>query len=373
MATELNLDPMPTQLEGTEYCVAGPFAARRPPRLLFVANLAPSKSSNPPVCSHLAARLERDGWSVAQTSRVRPRLGRLLDMAATTWRLRREYDIGHIEVFSGPAFAWAETTAFLVARAGKPYVLTLHGGRLPEFSRRHPLRVRRLLDGAAAVTAPSAYLIEALKDVRSDIELLPNPVELSRYRFRERRPAEPKLVWLRAFHPTYNPAMAVEAVAAVATKTNIELTMIGPDKGEGALERVRQTASRLGVRDLVRLPGPVAKGDVGKALDEGDIFLNTANVDNTPVSVIEAMACGMAVISTNVGGLPFLLEDGKDCLLVPAGDSLAMAEAIGRVLSDGDLAGRLSRNARRKAEGFGWGAVLPRWKQLLIQVNRDRR
>jgi glycosyltransferase involved in cell wall biosynthesis len=294
---------------------------------------------------------------------------RLLDMVGTAWRARRDYDVGHIDVFSGDAFIWAEASAFALARAGKPYVLTLRGGRLPEFSRRCAGRVSRLLQGAAAVTAPSSYLVEKMRDFRQDVELLPNPIDLSCYPFRERSDITPALMWLRAFHWFYNPPLAVEALDSTRARfPEMRLTMIGPDKRDGALEAVRKTIARLGLEGRVSLRGRIPKAEVGQALSQLDVFLNTADVDNTPVSVLEAMACGMVVISTRVGGIPHLLKDGEDALLVPSRDPAAIAEAVSRVMTDRELTSRLSRNARRKAEQFDWDAILPRWKQLLSML-----
>ncbi|HMV50604.1 MAG TPA: glycosyltransferase family 4 protein, partial [Blastocatellia bacterium] len=84
--------------------------------------------------------------------------------------------------------------------------------------------------------------------------------------------------------------------------------------------------------------------------------------------VIEAMAGGLCIVSTNAGGLPYLLEDGEDALLVPPNDPGAMAAAVRRLLTEAGLAERLSRNARRKAESFDWSAVLPQWRTLLRRV-----
>jgi glycosyltransferase involved in cell wall biosynthesis len=96
-------------------------------------------------------------------------------------------------------------------------------------------------------------------------------------------------------------------------------------------------------------------------------------VDNTPVSVLEAMACGLCVISTNVGGIPYLLQDEHDALLVPSGDDGAMAKAVRRVLTEEGLADRLSCNARRKVEQFDWSYILPKWERVLIDVAAGHR
>jgi glycosyltransferase involved in cell wall biosynthesis len=116
----------------------------------------------------------------------------------------------------------------------------------------------------------------------------------------------------------------------------------------------------------------VSKSAVPDWLNRGDIFLNTTDVDNTPVSVLEAMACGMCVVSTDVGGLPYLLEDGRTALLVPPDDPLAMARAVRRLLERPELSEHLSRSARQAAEAFQWGAILPRWEALLREVAHSR-
>jgi glycosyltransferase involved in cell wall biosynthesis len=103
-------------------------------------------------------------------------------------------------------------------------------------------------------------------------------------------------------------------------------------------------------------------------MNKGDIFLNTTHVDNTPVSVLEAMACGLCVVSTNVGGIPYLLEDEYDDLLVTSDDPVAMTTAVRRLLIEPGLAPRLSRNARQKAEQFDWSNILPQWEALLTSV-----
>jgi glycosyltransferase involved in cell wall biosynthesis len=104
-------------------------------------------------------------------------------------------------------------------------------------------------------------------------------------------------------------------------------------------------------------------------LNHGDVFLNTTNEDNTPVSVLEAMACGLCVVSTEVGGIPHLLAHEVDSLLVPPNDVTAMAAAVRRVLTERGLAEKLSRNGRLKTEQFDWSVVMPQWKELLTTTH----
>jgi glycosyltransferase involved in cell wall biosynthesis len=332
----------------------------------MVGNFTPSWRPYRQICDELALQLACMDWTVHTTSTRTARSLRLMDMVATVWRRRHDYSVAQVDVFSGPAFCWAEAVCWTLRRARKPYILTLHGGNLPAFARRWPGRVRRLLGSARAVTTPSRYLLDQMRLHQEDLLLLPNPIDITAYSFRPRGNPQPRLIWLRAFNEIYNPTLAVQALARLATNhPEVRLTMIGPDKGDGSLDRTRRVADELGVSDRVGLPGGVPKGEVPARLAEGDIFLNTTNVDNTPVSVLEAMACGLCVVSTNVGGIPYLLEHEVDALLVPPNDLEAMAVAVNRLLVEPGLATRISHNARTKAEGFDWSKVLPQWDSLL--------
>jgi glycosyltransferase involved in cell wall biosynthesis len=340
-----------------------------PPRLLLIGNFLSASLGNRFVSEDLADRLEAHGWAVQVTSTKRARLPRLLDFIAIPWRLRATYDVANVEVYSGLSFVWAEAASAVLRAAGKPYVLTLHGGNLPTFARRWPRRVAMLLKSAAAVAAPSGFLREQLRPFRDDVQLIPNAIELAEFEFRERSRPAPRLVWLRAFHSIYNPTLAPAVLARVAAAhPDARLAMIGADKGDGSFQATRAAADRLGVGGSVEFPGAVSKDEVPARLQEGDIFINTTNVDNTPVSVLEAMACGLCVVSTSVGGIPYMLRDGVDSLLVPPDDAEAMAAAVSRLLADPALAARISRAGRSMVEELDWKPVLARWEELFTAV-----
>jgi len=342
------------------------------PTALFVGNFPANVVGASSPSQILADDLVTRGWCVFFASDRITRPGRLLEMMAKAWRLRYRYRVAHVDVFSGRAFIWASLVCWVLRRAGKPYVLTLHGGNLPVFAKRRPGQVRRLLRSAAAVTVPSRYLQEQMKAYSNELQLLPNALDLRQYRFRVRSEVQPRLIWLRAFHGIYNPSLAPRVIAELVREyPDIRLTMAGRDKKDGSYQATREKAMELGVAGHLEFPGGIAKGEVPQWLDRHDIFLNTTNIDNTPVSVMEAMACGLCVVSTDVGGLPYLLDDEKDALLVPPDDAAAMAQAIRRVLSDRGLAERLSRNAHTKARQFDWAAILPRWESLFRSIEGD--
>ncbi len=252
--------------------------------VLFVGNFLSSTNGNYNVCEDLATRLGLIGWPVITTSRKQDRFLRFGDMIATTWRRRNEYAVALIDVYSGLAFLWAEATCWVLRRARKPYILTLRGGNLPAFANR-PLRVKRLLNSAEVVTVPSGFLLEQMAPYHSDLRLQFNPIDLSLYRFHKRTHPQPNLIWVRAFPSCYNPSLAAEVMALLDRDfPEVKLVMNGHDKEDGSLRAMRQLAERLGVSDRIKTPGGIAKSEVPARLIEGDIFLNTTNVDNTPIS-----------------------------------------------------------------------------------------
>lgn len=341
------------------------------PRVLLLGNFLSKRGRNPTVSEDLAERLESRSFAILRSSSQRSRLGRLLARLGVIVACRNRYDVAHVDVYSGRAFAWAEASCVALRAVGKPYFLTLHGGGLPAFARNRSERVRRLLRSAATVTAPSRYMLEQMRPYCERLVLVPNPLDIPSYEYRLRDRPKARLVWLRAFHQTYNPTLAVRAAAILkAQGAAPRVTMYGPDSGDGSLEQCRRLTHDSDVADCVEFAGPLTRREVPLRLNESDIFINTTNVDNTPVSVMEAMACGLCVVSTSVGGIPYLLSHEEDALLVPPDDPPAMAAAVRRLLTESSLAERVSRNAREKTRAFDWSVVLPAWEDLLTRAKK---
>lgn len=338
----------------------------KPKKILLVSNFLSHHFGTKSISELLGAKLEAEGWELITTSRYLSPIRRLGDMLWTTWRKRHDYHLATIDVYSGKAFIWAELTGILLRLLDKPYILNLQGGNLPAFTQRYPKRVHRLLSKASVVVTTSHMLQEKLSYVRDDIQYVPNPIEVKRYPFRLRAKPTPNICWLRAFHEIYNPTSAVKALALLKEEfEDATLTMIGPDKGDGTLQTVEDLSEQLGVSDSLQLVGAVPKAEVPQWLNKGDIFLNTTRYESFGVSVMEAAAVGLPIVTTNVGELPYLWEHDANALLVSPKDPKAIADAIRRILTEPDLAARLSQGAHQKAVKFDWSEILPRWESLL--------
>lgn len=355
-------------------------------RLLLVGDFSASRVGNASVAEEFAVRLKSAGDVVITTSASTLRPLRFADMLATTLFVRNRVDVAIVDVYSGLGFIWAEWVTKLLRGAGVPVIHVLRGGNLPSFAKTNGARLTRLLESSDATVALSGYLYEQLSEYGAIAEIIPNPIDVSDYRFRLRAGAAPKLVWLRGFNEIYNPTLAPrmmhellagrepqQASGTASPASPPHLTMIGADTGDGTKRATLDTVARLGLESTVTIRDAVAKPKVPGTLVDYDIFINTTNVDNVPISVIEALATGLCVVSTDVGGLPYLLQDGVDALLVPKDDPQAMAAAVNRIINDPELAAHLSRNGRAKAESFDWAQVMPRWRRLIGKVAGEGR
>lgn len=335
--------------------------------LLWIGAFLPTASGSRSASEDVALRLAEHGFVPQFTSRYRSGVFRAVDIASTVLR-RRDLAAAHVDLYSGAAFRWAELATRLLAARGVAMVGTLHGGGLSAFAKVEPIRVARVLARLQGVVAPSPWLARELGGLRAGIEVIPNGLDLEQCLEYEAVSAvsQARISWVRAFAPTYRPELAVAAVAELLARgVDARLVMTGPDKG--ALAATREAAARLGAGDRVELRPAVPKGQVAERIAEGNVFLSTSAVDNTPVTVLEAMACGRPVVAVDVGGLRDVLDDGREGLLV--GESVgAIADGIERLMREHGLAARLATAGRARAAGHDWSVVMPRWVELFRGV-----
>jgi glycosyltransferase involved in cell wall biosynthesis len=312
----------------------------------------------------LAGLLAREGHAVRTASRRVNRWLRLADLVISPTLWRGRVDLLVVLVFSGAAFRLVEAASAAGVRAGFPLVFWLHGGNLVDFAHRHPTRVDRVLRRGRAWVAPSGFLAEPFRGRGYDVRVIPNVVDLEEYPYRYRPTVAPRLLWMRTFHELYRPDLALRTLALVRqSHPDATLTLAGQDKG--LLGEIRRLASELGLDGAVRFAGFLDAEGKRREFAEHDIFLNTNRVDNAPVSVLEAAAFGLPVVSTNVGGIPHLLRNGEEALLLPEGDAEALASSVRRLLDEPGLAARLSMAGREVAERSSWPRVKPLWEELL--------
>ncbi|MFW6202486.1 MAG: glycosyltransferase family 4 protein, partial [Gemmatimonadota bacterium] len=273
-----------------------------------------------------------------------------------------------LHVFSASylSFVLAPTPAILIGRLfGKRVVLNYRSGQADDHLRRWRTAVPTIRL-ATRVVVPSGYLADVFVRYGIAARVVSNFVQPERFPFRVRERFRPIFLANRNFEAHYNVACILRAFRRIQRRypeARLLLAGDGPERAD--LERLR---SNLGLRD-VRFLGPVAPERMPALYGEADIYLNAPNIDNMPVSVLEAYAAGLPVVTTDAGGIPYIVRDGETGLLVPRDDDRALADAAIRVIEDPDLGRRLVRNAHRECQAkYVWSAVRDEWRSLYREI-----
>ncbi len=322
---------------------------------------------NPTPLKQLTLLFKEDGYEVLVYSAKKNRFLRLLEMGVGIAKnANANYVI--IDTYSTANFYFALISSQLARLFSIKYVPILHGGNLPKRIQENPRLANLIFKNAEINVSPSLYLHEEFQKKQFKTIFIPNALEIKKYIFKNRIEFKPNLLWVRAFDKIYNPVMAIKVLTLLKKKyPEARLCMIGADK-DGSLNEVKKLAKQQGVSEAIEFTGLLSKSDWIRKSEDFDIFINTTNIDNMPVSVLEAMALGLPVVSTNVGGLPYLIENEVDGILIPVNDENKMTEAIINLLKTQEKAHKLSLNAREKVEKFDVNRVKAQWHKLLENV-----
>lgn len=274
------------------------------------------------------------------------------------WRGLKRANMVHIFAASYWSFLLVSVPAWLVARLqGKKILLHYHSGEARDHLRRFRSS-RPILERMDMLVVPSGYLVDVFSEFGLKAKIVPNILDPSQFSFKPRSPLRPHLVCTRGFGSYYRVDLVVRAFALVQKifpEAQLDLA------GEGPLEeKVRELVRELGLSG-VRFLGVIPRGDIGKAYDEADIFVNASSLDNMPVSVLEAFACGTPVVSTAPEGMTYLVDQERTGLLSPVGEVESLAENILRLLRDRELSNRLAIRAYEESQRYRWTAVREQW------------
>ena len=281
----------------------------------------------------------------------------------------RKADVVHAFSASYSSFLLAPLPAVIVARLlGKPIILNYHSGAAPDHLRRSAVARFTMRHAVDANVVPSAFLRDVLLSFGIESNVVHNTVDLRRFVHRVRDPLRPRMLCTRNFEPLYNIACVLRAFARIqAQYPDATLTLVGSGSQDAAL---RQQAVALRLRH-VTFAGRLPPSDIHRYYDEADIYLQAPSIDNMPLSVLEAFASGMPVVSTNVGGVPSILRDGVDGLLVRDDDDEALAAAAVRLLGNPSFARDLAASAFRTLGAYEWPVVGEAWLRAYRDVSAD--
>lgn len=331
--------------------------------LLYIGNQYNNKGNQSSI-DILGQLLKEEGHYVFFASNKKNILIRLFHMLWACLNYRRKVDVVLIDTYSTLNFYYAFFVSQLCRLLKLKYISILHGGNLPERIKTSPKLSKAIFNHAYKNIAPSKYIKSNFESLGyTNIVCIPNSIELNNYVFQERSFDTVKLLWVRSFSKIYNPILAIKLLKSLRDiNIDAELCMIGPD-GDGSMQEVIDYANELNVE--VTLTGKLSKKEWIERSRDYNIFINTTNFDNMPVSVIEAMALGLPVISTHVGGMPFLIEDNYTGILVEPDSVKAFIKAIKRLLNSPKESKMMTLNARKVAEQLDWNIIKTQWEKVL--------
>ena len=332
--------------------------------LLYIGNALSQKAKTVTTIETLGASLIKEGYNVKITSSKKNKFMRLLEMLFSIIKYRKTIDYVLIDTYSTQNFYYAYLSAKLCKLFKLKYVPILHGGNLPERLKKSPNKSRFLFGNALVNIAPSNYTKLAF-EAKAYCKLIgiPNSIELENYSFHNKAFGEIKMLWVRSFSSLYNPNLAIDVLFQLQQKgVKSSLCMIGPDN-DGSLLIAKKYAKSLNVD--VEFTGKLAKEEWINRAKEFNIFINTTNYDNMPVSVLEAMALGLPVISTNVGGIPYLIAHSENGILVPPNNTNAFVNAILDLKNNTNKANKIAIAARNTVKQYDWEVVKLQWKSIL--------
>ncbi len=292
--------------------------------ILIVCNYKPGVGGISGQVELLQKHLREEGHVADIFSTKGSFLGRL----GLPLRLRKTlkaYSVVPIHCCSGFGFMPAVVGVTVGRWLKKRVVLTYHGGGGESFFGKHRFLVRYYLNNTDANIVLSRFLALAFEKYHLPYTIIPNIIELDECHYRERNEITPNFICIRTHEPLYNIPCILRAFKKVLTELpEATLTLVGDGSQH---PKLMQMTEELGIKS-VNFTGKVDNKDIYKYLDKADVMLSTPMVDNMPVSLLEAMNAGLLVISSNVGGVPYMIDDGRTGLLCESDNDCQLAERI---------------------------------------------
>ena len=272
----------------------------------------------------------------------------------------RRYDILHIHACS----YWGMVPAVMGVIAGKLWrkriIITYHGGEAREYFAKHAAFVRRWLGRADEVIVLSGFLKEIFEQYQIPCVVIPNIVVL-RPQTEHTTTIAPKFISIRHLEPLYNIPCVLQAYEQVLKQyPEASLDILGQGSMRAALEAYVQEHKLTGVTFV----GQVPNDKIYDYFANASIMLSAPKIDNMPVSILEAMNAGLLVISSRVGGVPYMIEDGTTGLLFESENSNDLANKMLWALEHPQEINTMINTAQKEVQKYSWENVKPQLMKI---------
>ncbi len=264
------------------------------------------------------------------------------------------YDVLHIHCCSGWGFLPAVVGVTVGRQLKKRVVLTYHGGGGERFFDKYPKLVRHYLTRTDANIVLSGFLAKVFDKHGLPYTIIPNIIELDETQYRIRESLRPNFICTRAHEPLYNIPCILRAFQKTLTELpESTLTLVGDGSQHSAL---MEMVKDMGLKN-VTFTGRVDNKEIYRCLDRADIFLSAPTVDNMPVSVLEAMNAGLLVISSRVGGVPYIIDNIETGLLFESDNHEELSQKMLWAVENQTTAKDIIINAHDEVKRYRWDSV----------------
>jgi glycosyltransferase involved in cell wall biosynthesis len=294
-------------------------------------------------------------------------LCRIIPYFIKVWKLAGKVDVIHVLANSG--WSWqlfAAPVLWIGWIRDTPVIINYRGGEAGNYFKKSIKWVRPSIKKATAVAVPSGYLKKIFSDFGIDSQVIPNIINLERFIPKDKigliNPLHPHLIITRNLEPIYGISTAIKAVALLSqTVPDIKLSIAGSGPQKEELQYL-VTEERL--EKNIIFTGRLTPEEMAELYQNSDIMLNPTTVDNMPNSILEAMASGVAVVTTDVGGIPYLVKNNKTALFTEVNNPESMAKQINRLLNEPELYQELVNNGLQEVQQYAWAEIRALWLGL---------
>jgi len=269
------------------------------------------------------------------------------------------YDIVQAYAASYFSFLLTPAPAILIAKLyGKRVILHYHSGEAEDHLSHWYWMAAPVIRLADVVIAPSDYLVDVFARFGLRAQAIFNIAAPDEYRFRGRRPLRPVFFTSRSHEPLYNVPCVLRAFALIQRRYPEAWLTVGGDGGER--RRLEQLARELKLRNTT-FTGLIPSDRMPAVYDAHDIYLTATDIDNMPNSITECFAAGLPVVTTNAGGVPYIVRHEETGLMVGRDNHEALAANAIRLLEDQELAAAIARRAREECAQYAWPQIKGQW------------
>lgn len=318
--------------------------------ILFVANYKSGSGGISTQVDILSDLLRKEGYSIGICSLKGTVLTRIKALTRIC-KVAKNYDVIHIHACSRWGFVPAVIGIKVGKKLGKKIVLTYHGGGAKSFFGKHTRLVKKYLGQTDTNIVLSGFLCEVFCQYDIPCVIVPNIIELREGVYRDRASILPNFISIRSFTPTYNMLCTLKAFQTVKQKfPQATLTLLGGGPLRSELEAF-VCEQKI---DDVNFVGVVPNEVVYDYLDKADVMLSSPLTDNMPVSLLEGFNAGLLVISSRVGGVPYMIQDGVNGLLFSSENAKEMADKMIQAIENQEKTKEMIRNAHEDLRSYSW-------------------